>query len=468
MGKRTEKALTAAFCRSAKPMEFVTPEGTRFERTAYPDSEVKGLELRVSASGEKTWCFRYRDRVNGRQSRVTLGAFDPSFDTPPDDPAEVRTLTLQGARTAARRLRGKVDAGADPAADRRLARVTAKSEPIKTMADLSKAYFDACEAGTHRPGRRRRKADSTMRQERWLWAKYLEPRIADEYVDGLTRARLKAMLREIFGIAPSQADKCRGLLSQFLNFAVEEERLTANPIARIAKMGGLTPRTRTLAAEELKTLWAGLESRTELKIPTKKGDQPLLVGEPVRIAIQLALVTLQRRTEISGMLLPELDLDNKVWILPAERTKGREEHLVPLSDLAVSLIRRALALNAKTKRGQGLAVFPSRASKDVPIDGPALSHAMADFTNALQLKDATLHDLRRTGATGMAALGIPPYVISKVLAHKDSGGGAAITARHYNLYAYAEEKRYALTRWSGRLEQHFEIKRADEPEAEAV
>lgn len=453
MGKRTEKTLTAAFCRSAKPAELVTPDGTRTGRISYPDLEVKGLELRVSARGEKTWCFRYRNRLNGRQGRVTLGLFDPSFDSAPDEPQEIRTLTLHGARAAARLLRGKVDAGADPAADRRFARMAVKTEPIQTMADLSKAYFEACETGTHRPGRRRRKADSTIKMERWLWGKYLEPRIADEFIEGLTRARLKALLREIFSLAPSQADKCRGLLSQFFNFAVEEERLAANPIARVAKMADQTPRTRTLSADELKMLWSALEGGVALRIPTKTGDQPLLVSPPVRIAIQVAMVTLQRRSEVAGMQVSELDLENKVWIVPAGRMKGREEHLVPLSDLAVRLIKRAFQLNAKSKQGQGLAVFPSRRSKDIPIEGPALSHAMADFANALHLEDATLHDLRRTGATGIAALGVPPYVISKVLAHKDSGGGAAITARHYNLYVYANEKRDALDRWATHLQR---------------
>lgn len=51
----------------------------------------------------------------------------------------------------------------------------------------------------------------------------------------------------------------------------------------------------------------------------------------------------------------------------------------------------------------------------------------------------------------MAALGVPPFIVSKVLAHKDGGGGAAVTARHYNLYAYADEKREALLKWSRRL-----------------
>ena len=90
---------------------------------------------------------------------------------------------------------------------------------------------------------------------------------------------------------------------------------------------------------------------------------------------------------------------------------------------------------------------------------------MADLTAALQISDATLHDLRRTGATGMAALGVPPFVISKVLAHKDSGGGAAVTARHYNLYAYAEEKRDALERWAAHVETLIASKERADPAA---
>jgi integrase len=51
-----------------------------------------------------------------------------------------------------------------------------------------------------------------------------------------------------------------------------------------------------------------------------------------------------------------------------------------------------------------------------------LSHAIADITAALDLDDLGLHDLRRTGATGIAALGVAPFIASKVLAHKDGGG----------------------------------------------
>lgn len=469
MPKRSETTLTAAFCRSAKPGVRMTSEGPEFVRASYPDHDVRGLELRVSASGEKTWSFRYRDRVTSKQGRVTLGVYDPTVDAPADEPSETRRLTLQGARVAARLLRAKVDAGGDPAAERRQARGSAKAQPVKSMSDLAETYFLACETGTHRSGRRRKKAASTLAGERWIWQKYLESRIGGDDVDSITRTSVKNVLRTIYGIAPSQSNKCRSLLSQFFNFAVDEERLTANPVARVAKMTEDKARTRTLTDKELKTFWQALQDPSGLRIVDDKRDEPVLVSRMVCIAIELCMVTLQRRAEVAGMKRAELDLPNKIWIIPEDRTKGRAEHLVPLSDRAVALIERALKLQVGREKGESAAVFPSPRSKDAPIGAGALSHAVADLTAALGVADVTLHDLRRTGATGMAALGVPPFVVSKVLAHKDSGGGAAVTARHYNLYAYADEKRHALGLWSARLDKLLSPKSAgDTGDAQAA
>lgn len=439
--------------------------GPEFVRAAYPDHDVRGLELRVSASGEKTWTFRYRDKITAKQSRVTIGLYDPTVDSPGDEPSETRRLTLQGARVAARLLRSKVDAGANPAAERRDAREKAKAQTLKTMKDLAEAYFLACETGTHRSGRRRKKAPSTLANERWIWGKYLEGRIGGDELETVTRTSVKNLLRAIYAIAPSQSNKCRALLSQFFNYAVDEERLASNPVSRVAKMTEDKARTRTLTNHELKAFWGALDDPSGLRIVDEKRDLPVLVSEPVRICMKLCLVTLQRRAEVAGMKQSELDLENKVWIIPEDRTKGRAEHLVPLSELALQLIKAALKLAKKSKKGLGDAIFPSPTSKDVSIGAGAPSHAMADLTAALGIEDATLHDLRRTGATGMAALGVPPFVVSKVLAHKDSGGGAAVTARHYNLYAYAAEKRDALERWSSRLTALLADRSAEESKA---
>jgi integrase len=449
--RRSDRNLTSAFCRSAKPGVRTTPDGAEAQRVAYPDGDVRGLELRVSAAGEKSWSFRYRDRRTDKQCRVTIGVFDPTIDDTADAEGEVRRLTLQGARVAARLLRAKVDHGESPAVAKKVARRAAKAQPLKTMSDLASAYFSACELGTHRSGRGRRKADSTISAERWLWTKHVAPKLGADGVDEVTRGRVRDVVKEIYEASGGQANRVRGLLSQLFNYAIAEERVAVNPVTHVARVSQVEARTRTLTDDELKRLWSGLQDSEGLVIRDRKAGEKVLISRPVRIAIELGMFTLQRRGEISGMRRNEVDLVRKTWLVPAERAKGRVEHLAPLCDRSVALIEAAIGLQDKRRKGASPFVFPSPQSNDAPIEPAALSHAMADMTTALGLDDVRLHDLRRTGATGIAAIGVAPHVVSKILAHKDGGGGAAITARHYNLYAYVAEKRDAIDRWSAHL-----------------
>lgn len=99
------------------------------------------------------------------------------------------------------------------------------------------------------------------------------------------------------------------------------------------------------------------------------------------------------------------------------------------------------------------AVFPSPKAdlQGQPIDGGALSHALSDVYSAVGVKGATLHDIRRTGASIMVSerLSAPPVVVSRILNHSlDAGEAAAVTFRHYAIYDYAAEKRAALDAWA--------------------
>lgn len=451
MPKITSQALTTAFCRSAKPSLAHGASGRAPVQTDYPDSDVRGLALRVSPGGQKSWTYRYRDKLTGKQSRVTLGTFDPNSDSEPDENG-VRALTLSGARVAARQLRGQVDAGVDPAAEIRRKREAARSQEIKVMADLEVAYFTACETGAYRP-RRRKKAASTLAQERWVWAKYLKDRVGDDAIGSITKTRVRGILQEVLALAPSQSNKVRSLLSQMFNYAISEELVESNPVAQVQRLAEDKPRTRTGTGAELRILWSGLEQRTGLTIKRDDGqEEKVFISAGVCIAIKLALFTLQRRGEVARMHLSELNFEHKTWVVPEDKMKGRAEHLVPLSDQAIALIKAALKLQDERRKGRSQYVFPSPRTNDKSIGPGALSHAITDLNAALGLKNLTLHDTRRTGATEMAALGVAPYIVSKVLSHSDEDGGSAVTARHYNLYEYAKEKREALELWAKRLE----------------
>ena len=127
-----------------------------------------------------------------------------------------------------------------------------------------------------------------------------------------------------------------------LRWGVRNEYLQHNPIEGVQKPGGFTAGERTLSDAEIRMLWHVL--------PTA-----LAKSKACQRIIQLSLVTAQRLGEVSGMTRAELDLDHKLWSLPGARTKNGFPHTVPLSDLAVTLIREALA-----DAGNSKFVFPGR------------------------------------------------------------------------------------------------------------
>jgi integrase len=169
------------------------------------------------------------------------------------------------------------------------------------------------------------------------------------------------------------------------------------------------------------------------------------------LTLKMAAVTLQRGGEVVGMRWDEIDIDQRLWTIPAERMKGKRAHLVPLSPLAIDILDQSRSLFHGHQY-----VFPSpRLEEEKSMQRHALSRAMNRLVTALGIPDATPHDLRRTGATMLTGqkIGIPRFVVSQVLAHAgDTGGAAAVTGIHYDLYDYLQEKRQALDLWASALE----------------
>ncbi len=421
--------LTAAFCASAK--------GVSGKQTAYPDADVTGLELRVSGDGRKTWSFRYRSPL-GRQGRVTLGVYSREFD-------------LGLARAEARKVRVLVDGGGDPAEGRRVAKQRARTESIRTFGDLAEAYFAATEAGSWRP-----KRASSLANERAVYGVHIKKPLGGLRVESVTRRTVKDVLAGMLakGVT-SQAVKAQAIVRQVLAYGVAEERIGSNPIADLAPVAPAKPRARIYTDAELRAIWRGVERPGTLALPAevaagRRDGARVFVGPAMKHAIWLAMLLLQRRTEILGMAITELDLTQGVWLIPAARMKTKRPHAVPLSVEAVRIIRAAISLNDGVDTAL---VFPSRVDPRRSINGPSMNHALGWVLRAQAIADGTVHDIRRTGSTAMTSerLSISPFTRSKVLGHADSGGGATVSAVHYDANTYMAEKRHALGAWQGLL-----------------
>jgi integrase len=413
-------------------------------RTEYFDTEVTGLFLRVSEKS-KIWGWRYHSPLpGGGQPRVRLGRY-----VAPEDAKDIPgALTVVGARMRARRLRSMVDDGRDPAAEARAEADAHKAQPLRTVDDLAEAFFSACEKGRYRP-RGKVKRAATVAGERWLYGKHIKPHLGTVVIDAVTRA---SIVRPLHALADDgkgvTANRSRALLHSLFAFAVKEDRIATNPVSNIDAPMKETPRERVATDAEVIALWKALKDPTEFRKPTPDGKgAPLQIGRPVRIALQLAMLTLQRRAEVSGMRVADLDLESGLWEIPGDLTKSGRPHVLPLAPLSVTLIREALALRpAPDDQGRvSPFVFPGR---DAPLERPiapaALSHAFRDLRAAIGVCDLTPHDLRRGGASMLADAGVSPGDVSILLNHQDGMSGARVTRAVYIKSMFLPEKRRAL------------------------
>ncbi len=190
------------------------------------------------------------------------------------------------------------------------------------------------------------------------------------------------------------------------------------------------------------------------------------VSRRVGLALRLALLTGTRAGEVAGMARSELrqmdDAAQAAWIIPEHRVKNGRAHYVPLCALARDTIQAALELIgdddeyvfSSPRRAK---VVDGNARPGKPITGHALAVAMSRFADELEgeagavktwkVEPPSPHDLRRTAATRLLALGVSKEDRDAVMNHIRSDVGS----KHYDLYDRAKEKRQALTLWNDAL-----------------
>lgn len=239
-------------------------------------------------------------------------------------------------------------------------------------------------------------------------------------IDEITRADVRAMLGRVNG--GTTANRVHSITRKLFNWCVENDILVSSPVTGVGPPSQEVTRDRVLTDDQLKAVWLAADEG----------------GYPFGYIVQLLILTGQRRGEVAGMEWSEVEGDT--WIIPRERAKNGRRHEVPLSRQAMAII------NGLPRIGDRYAVT---LNGDTPFNGWGKSKARLDV--AAGIDGWTLHDLRRTVASGMAKLGVSLVVIEKVLNHV-SGSLAGIVGV-YQRHEYAEEKRAALQQWADHVER---------------
>ncbi|MBI4273365.1 MAG: site-specific integrase [Rhizobiales bacterium] len=186
-----------------------------------------------------------------------------------------------------------------------------------------------------------------------------------------------------------------------------------------------TSRSRVLSHTELKSIWQACEGAF--------GD-----------VVKLLILTGQRRGEIAALEDHFVDLDKIAITLPETLCKNGREHRFPIGENAVSILRSVLVSRRPDKT---TFLFPARGNPHAPFSG--WSKSKIELDKRCGVENWVLHDLRRTFATNLAALEVPPHVVERLLNH--SSGTISGVAAIYNRHGYMDEMREAIKKWEKKL-----------------
>jgi integrase len=256
-------------------------------------------------------------------------------------------------------------------------------------------------------------------------------------------AELLAKIEDTRGAA--RATKVRAALSRLWSWAIGQGLVDLSPVAGIPKPVVFAPRDRTLDDSEITAL---------LRALTKLERDPKTTAAAFWPAVRFILATALRREEASGLLWSEVDLDNAVLRISADRMKSARGHLVPLSPLAIEVLK------ARPRYIGNPYVFTSGHGKATGLSG--WSKAMATITSAFAdpIPPWSLHDLRRTFAAGAGKRGVRLEVIERCLAHRTGATVGGLQAV-YMTYDFMAEQREAMMLWGEALTGLREVAERD-------
>jgi integrase len=375
----------------------------------YFDEDLPGFGLRVRASGVHSWMIQYA--VAGRSRRIVLGL--------------ASALDANKARSTAKDLLAQVRLGRDPAAEKDQARARA----AESFGAFLPRYLARQKA--------RLKLRSYEATERHLTAR--AKALHGHPVESITRRTIAGVLDQIEKKnGPVSRNRVRASLSTYFTWLAREGYIETNPVTFTNQADENGGRQRVLADAELRAIWIALDNGSP-----RSPDYPVI--------LKLLMLTGARRNEIADLTWDEVDLDAALITLPSARTKNKREHVIPLSEPALAILR-ARPRRTMPDGAPRLHVFGHR-SLDRGFQGwnPAKRELDARIAKAGHpVPDWTLHDFRRSLSTALhERFGVPPHVVEVMLGHV--GGHKGGVAGVYNKAIYLDERRRALERWGAHI-----------------
>ncbi len=377
------------------------PEEAPYKRR---DAEGAGMYLLVKPDGGKYWRFKYR--FAGREKLLALGVY-------PD-------TTLKAARTKRQEAREIMANGADPGAARQEKKRQQREKADNTFRAIALEWME--KRGTKWSDAHRKAVKNRL--EKNLFSK-----LGPKAVSDVDSQLLLEVLREIEARGAHEvAAKARAVAGQVFRYAIATNRAKYDPTPALRGALEVVEKKHyaRLAEGELPAFLEKLESYDGTTI--------------TKLAIRLLVLTFVRTGELRGATWPEIDFAKNEWRIPAERMKGRHEHIVPLSTQSVEALEEL-----QTITGEGDYLFPNEHNSTRPMSENTILFALYRMGYRGR---ATGHGFRATASTILNAQNWKADAIERQLAHKETNKIRAA----YHHTQYLPERTKMMQSWADFLD----------------
>ncbi|MDO5356615.1 MAG: integrase arm-type DNA-binding domain-containing protein [Conchiformibius sp.] len=370
-------------------------------------SDGGGLYLLIKPNGGKYWRLNFR--FDGKQKTLAVGTY----------PA----VSLAEARAAREQAKQMLAQGTDPSA----AKQAAKQERAAALANTFKAIAEQW----HTQQLPRWKPSHAAR----VWHSLeldVFPHIGNRPIAEITVRDIKAVLDGISGRgAAVSADKVRQRIDKIFNYAVILELVNGNPAAPLSRfiVKADTRHMPALPSERLTEFYSSLSVAA--------------ITQQNRLAIMILMLVFVRSNELRGAQWQEIDFQQRIWLIPAQRMKVPRDHLIPLADWTVQLLQELQAITGHTPY-----LFPSRVK-----DGYISEATLNTIINRMGYKGiATPHGFRSLASSILNEQGFNPDAIERQLAHvpKDKIRAA------YNRAEYLPQRTEIMQWYADHLKRYYD------------
>lgn len=394
----------------AKIITPLTDKEIKASKPSYKEYNLfdgDGLRLRIKPNGSKLWLLNYTHPIKKKRSNLSLGKY-------PD-------LSLANARKNALEAKELIAQGIDPQENKKRQQLEHKSIHEHTFLNVSTKWFEI------------KKDSITPDYAVDIWRSlelHIFPSLSTTPIKEITAPLIIDLLKPIEAKGSLETVKrLSQRLNEVMNFATNCGLIQANPLTGI-KAAFKKPKKENMAAlapAELPELMSAIANAS--------------IKRTTRCLIEWQLHTMTRPSEASGTKWEEINLETKIWTIPAERMKKRREHRIPLTEQMLELLEVIKPIS-----GHREFVFPSDRDPKKPCNSQTANMALKRMGFAGRLVS---HGLRSLASTTLNEQGFEADLIEAALAHVDDNQVRSA----YNRTDYLERRIPMMYWWSGRIDE---------------